>query len=97
MYVLLGVKGEEWQVENKRKPVAVDKEQKGQESVNSGFRDDVGVKAVTEIDGVNVVTAITFKSVWTLALLKSAACFSQTSATPACLIRRELRRISVGS
>jgi hypothetical protein len=62
MYVLLGVKGEEWQVENKRKPVAVDKEQKGQESVNSGFRDDVCVEAVTEIDGVNVVTAITLKS-----------------------------------
>lgn len=54
--VLLAVPCQEGQVENKRDPVSVDEEQEGQESVNGGLRDDVGVQAVAEVDGVDVVT-----------------------------------------
>lgn len=54
--VLLRIEGEERQVQDDRKPVAVDHKQEGQESVDSGFGDDVGVEAVAEVDGVDVVT-----------------------------------------
>jgi hypothetical protein len=55
--VLLRIESQERQVEEDRKPVAIDNEEEGQESVNSGLGDDVGVQAVAEVDGVDVVTA----------------------------------------
>ena len=54
-HVLLSVPCQEGQVEDKRDPVPIDEEQEGQESVNGGLGDDVGVEAVAEVDGVNVV------------------------------------------
>jgi hypothetical protein len=53
---LLDVPAKERQVENKRHPVAVDEEKEGQETMHSSLGDDVGVKSVAEINGVNVVT-----------------------------------------
>lgn len=53
--VLLDVPAKERQVEDQRHPVSVDKEQEGQESVDGNFGDDVGVEAVAEVDGVDVV------------------------------------------
>lgn len=52
---LLDVPSEERQVENQRQPVTVDKEQEGEEAVDSGFGDNVGVKSVAEVDRVDVV------------------------------------------
>ena len=54
--VLLDVECEEWQIEQKRNPVPVDKEQEGQETMDGGFRNDVCVEPVAEIDRINVVT-----------------------------------------
>lgn len=54
--ILLDVVGQERQVENERDPVAVDQEEERQETMDGGFGDDVGVEAVAEIDGVDVVT-----------------------------------------
>ena len=44
--VLLGVKGQQRQIQNQGDPVSVDQEQCRQESVNGGFGDDVRVQAV---------------------------------------------------
>lgn len=55
--ILLGIECQQRQVENEREPVAVDQEQDSEESVDSGFGDDVGVKTVAEVNGVDVVTA----------------------------------------
>jgi hypothetical protein len=54
---LLNVVSEERQVEDKGNPVSVDQEQKGQEAMDGGFGQDVGVEAVAEVDGVDVVAA----------------------------------------
>jgi len=54
-YVLLRVPGQEGQVKDERHPVAVDQEQEGQESVDTGLGDDVHVQAVAEIDRVDIV------------------------------------------
>lgn len=54
--VLLRIECQERQVEEDRKPVAVDNEEEGQESVNGGLGDDVGVQAVAKVDRVDVVT-----------------------------------------
>jgi len=54
-YVLLCVPCKEGQVEDERHPVAVDQEQDGQESVDTGLRDDVHVEAVAQVDRVDVV------------------------------------------
>jgi len=43
---LLGVKGQQRQIQNQGDPVSVDQEQCRQESVNGGFGDDVRVEAV---------------------------------------------------
>lgn len=56
-YILLGVEGQERQVEEDSEPVAIDDEQEGQEGVNGGFGDDVGVEAVAQVNRVYVVTA----------------------------------------
>ena len=55
--VLLCVPGNQRKVQNERQPVAVDEEQEGQESVDGGFGDNVGVEAVAEVDRVDVITA----------------------------------------
>lgn len=54
--VLLSIPGEERQVQENSKPVSVDHEEDGQEGLNASLGDNVGVQAVTEIDGVYVVT-----------------------------------------
>jgi hypothetical protein len=51
----LSVPSQQRQIQDKCHPVPVDKEQEGQESVDGGFGDNVCVKAVAEIDGVDVV------------------------------------------
>lgn len=56
-HVLLGVEGQERQVEEDSEPVAIDDEQEGQKGVDGGFGDDVGVKAVAQVNRVDVVTA----------------------------------------
>lgn len=53
---LLSIVSEKRQVQDNRKPVAIDNEQEGQESVNGSFGDDVGVETVAEFDRVEVVT-----------------------------------------
>lgn len=53
---LLRIENKQRQVQDDSKPVSVDDEQEGQESVNGGFGDDVGVETVAEINGVDVVT-----------------------------------------
>lgn len=55
---LLNVVSKQGQVENKRNPVSVDQEQKGQEAMDGSFGQDIGVEAVAEVDGVDVVAAI---------------------------------------
>lgn len=55
--VLLRIERQKRQVENDRQPVAVDNEEEGQESVNGGLWDDVGVQTVAKVDRVDVVTA----------------------------------------
>jgi hypothetical protein len=54
-HVLLSIPRQEGQIQDERDPVPVDEEQEGQESVNGGLGDDVGVQAVAEVDGVDVV------------------------------------------
>lgn len=56
--LLLGVPGDERQVDGNRQPVAIDEEEESQEPVDSGFRDDVRVQAVAEIDRVDVVAVV---------------------------------------
>lgn len=53
--VLLRVERHEGQVQHDGEPVPVDNEEEGQESVDSGFGNDIGIKAVAEVDGVDVV------------------------------------------
>jgi len=57
-YVLLDIEGKEWKVKNQRNPISIDEEQKGEETMNRSFRNDVGVQTVAEIDRVDVVTVI---------------------------------------
>jgi hypothetical protein len=56
MHVLLGVEQHEGQVQHDGEPVAVDQEEEGQEGVDGGFGNDVGVEAVAKVDGVDVIT-----------------------------------------
>lgn len=56
-HILLGVEQHERQVQYDGEPVAVDHEEEGQEGVDSGFGDDVGVEAVAKVDRVDVITA----------------------------------------
>jgi hypothetical protein len=53
--VLLSVPGQQRQIQNQCNPVSIDEEKEGQECVDSGFGDNVGVQAVAKIDGVDVV------------------------------------------
>ena len=55
--VLLNVESEHRQVEYEREPVTINKEQEGQEGVDSSLGDDICVEAIAQIDRVDVVTA----------------------------------------
>jgi hypothetical protein len=55
LHILLAVPCQQWQVQNERDPVSIDKEKEGKESVYGSFRDDVGVETVAEVDRVDVV------------------------------------------
>jgi hypothetical protein len=55
VHVLLAVPGQQRQVQDKGDPVSVDKEEESQETVNGGLGDDVGVEAVAEVNGVDVI------------------------------------------
>lgn len=52
---LLCVPCKQRQVEDQGEPVTVDEEQDSEESVDSSFRNNVGVEAVAEVDRVDVV------------------------------------------
>ena len=54
--ILLNVKCNKWQIEQKRNPVSVDKEKESQEAVNSRFRDNVCVETIAEVDRVDIIT-----------------------------------------
>jgi len=53
---LLRVPCQEGQVQEEGQPVSVDEKEDSEEAMDGGFRDDVGVEAVAEVDGVDVVT-----------------------------------------
>jgi hypothetical protein len=53
--VLLDIERKQRQIQDQSDPVSVDQEQESQDSVDSGFGDDVGVKAVAQVDRVNVI------------------------------------------
>jgi hypothetical protein len=53
--ILLRIPGHQRQVQQQRQPISIDKEQNREESVEAGFRDDVHVEAVAQIDRVDVV------------------------------------------
>ena len=57
MDVLLNIESQKRQVEQKRNPIPIDKEEESQETMDGSFRDDVCVETVAEVDGVDVVTA----------------------------------------
>lgn len=52
---LLRIEGQQRQVQHKCQPVAIDEEEERQESVNSGFGNDVGVKTIAKVDGIDIV------------------------------------------
>ena len=54
---LLGIPRQQRQIQQQRNPVPVDEEEEGQKGVDGGFGDDVGVEAVAEVDGVDVIAA----------------------------------------
>lgn len=57
LHVLLGVEDCERQVQHNGEPVPVDHEEEGQESVDSGLGNDVGIEAIAKVDRVDVITA----------------------------------------
>lgn len=58
--ILLCIIGQEGQVKQEGQPVSVDQEQKREESVDCGFRDNVGVETVAEVDWVDIVTIVQY-------------------------------------
>jgi hypothetical protein len=78
---LLSVEGKERQVQNDSQPIPVNHEEESQESVNSGFRDDVGIQAVTEINRVDVITVQPDKSVSTVTVSVFALCHQKVLLT----------------
>jgi hypothetical protein len=73
MHILLCVPGQQRQVQDKRHPVSIDQKQDSQDSVYGSFGDDVGVKAVTEIDRVDVIAAAKLACVLEVVYLGSHA------------------------
>jgi hypothetical protein len=57
--VLLDVEREKRQIKQKRNPVAVDKEEEGQEAMDRGFWNDVCIEAIAEVNGIDIVAVIT--------------------------------------
>lgn len=55
VYILLPIPSHQRQIQQQRQPVSIDKEERSEESVDTGFRNDVHVEAVAEVDGVDVV------------------------------------------
>ena len=54
-YILLPIPSHQRQIQQQRQPIPINKEQRCKESVDAGFRDDVHVEAVAEVDGIDVV------------------------------------------
>lgn len=52
---LVRIPSEERQIQDQRYPVAIDKEQEGEESMDGGFGNDVLVEVLAKVDGVCVV------------------------------------------
>lgn len=52
---LLRIPCQQWQVEKKCNPIPVDEEEECQEGMNGGFRDDIRVETVAEVDWVDVI------------------------------------------
>jgi hypothetical protein len=61
--VLLHIECQKRQVEHERQPVPINQKQDSQESVNSRLRNNVCVKAVAQIDGIDVITAISSSAI----------------------------------
>ena len=55
MNILLSIPNDHRQVQHQRNPISIDEEQEREERVDGGFRDDVSVEAIAQIDGVDVV------------------------------------------
>lgn len=53
--ILFPIPSHQWQIQQQRQPVPVDQEERREECVDAGFRHDVHVEAVAEVDGVDVV------------------------------------------
>jgi hypothetical protein len=54
-YILLPVPNHQRQIQQERQPISIYQEQRREESVDAGFRNNVHVEAVAEVDGVDVV------------------------------------------
>lgn len=52
---LLHIPPQKRQIQNQRQPIPIDQKQHRQESMHGGFRDDVHVEAVAQVDRVDVV------------------------------------------
>jgi hypothetical protein len=55
--VLLGIERQQRQVQEDSEPVSVDHEEEGKESVDTSFRNNVGIETVAKIDRVDVIAA----------------------------------------
>jgi len=53
---LLNIPCDERQIKQKSYPITVDQEQESQEAMYGRLRDDIRVKSVAEVDGINVIT-----------------------------------------
>jgi hypothetical protein len=62
--ILLSVPQQKWKIQENRKPVTVDEKQDGKEGVDCGFRDDVRVKTVAEVNRVDVVTVVVWLALY---------------------------------
>ena len=56
VHKLADVVSQQGQIEQEGEPKAIDQEQNSQETLKSGFRQEVRVQLVAEFDGVNVIT-----------------------------------------
>lgn len=61
-HVLLRIKCQQRQVQHNRNPVSIDDKQEGQEPMDRGFGDNVGVQTVAEVNRVDVVTTFPHES-----------------------------------
>jgi hypothetical protein len=54
-YVLIPIPSHQRQIQHQRQPISIYEEERSEKGVDAGFRDDVHVEAVAEVDGVDVV------------------------------------------